>query len=542
MILTRRSSLAGAAAGLLLGARRAAAAPAARPVSGGSVTWGIETEPNTLNPHLNSQAKAKLVLRNVYESLLARSPEGGYVPWLASAYTVSQDGKTYTFTLRDDVTFSDGEKLDAAAVALNFTRLKDPAYSGSISAGMVSHVAEARAPDPRTVVLSLDQVYSPFLAGAASLPLISSRSFGSSQLKSGGTEIAGTGPFVLQRYARGQDIRFVRNPAYRWAPSTAGHQGPAYLEQITYRFLPESSVRTGALTSGQVDLIEGISGDDAGLFKDDPEFTYQSALNTATPLTLFLNVAQGPTQDLLVRKAVQAAIDVDGIVRSIYRGSRTRAWGILSPADRDFYDASIEHAYGFDPKRANALLDQAGWTARDAQGFRTKDGARLSIEVMQAQVTLRDQRDLLIQAAQAQARQNAGIDLVPILADSGTYTDRQNSGRYGAIPNSTTEQEDGLTLYFHYLPRQSGGSINYSRTEAPEVLARLTAAAWTLDHRKRYDDYAALQRLALLDQVYGLPLYVPEDQIATSAKVHGAGFRSFKQLPENAYDIWIERS
>ncbi len=161
---------------------------------------------------------------------------------------------------------------------------------------------------------------------------------------------------------------------------------------------------------------------------------------------------------------------------------------------------------------------------------------------MQSQATLRDQCDLLIQAAQAQARQNAGIDLVPILVDLGTYSDRQNSGRYGTIPNSTTEQEDALTLYFHYLPRPLGGSINYSRTEAPEVLARFNDAAATLDHQKRFEHYAALQRFALLDQAYGLPLYMPEDQIAAAAKVHGAGFRSFKQMPENAYDIWVDRA
>ncbi len=146
------------------------------------------------HPQINSQAKAKLILRNAYESLLARRPDGGYVPWLASAYGVSEDGRTYTFTLRDGVTFSDGDRLDAAAVALNVMRLKGPAYSGSISAGLVSHVADARAIDARTVVFSLDAVYAPFLAGVAALPLISPRSFASSQLKSGGKEIAGTGP------------------------------------------------------------------------------------------------------------------------------------------------------------------------------------------------------------------------------------------------------------------------------------------------------------------------------------------------------------
>jgi peptide/nickel transport system substrate-binding protein len=442
--------------------------------------------------------------------------------------------------LRDDVTFSDGEKLDAAAVALNFTKLKEPLYSGSISAGHVSHVVEAKAIDQHTLVLRLDRVYAPFLDGVAGIEILSPRAFASAQLKSGGPEIAGTGPFILDRYVKGQEIHFVRNPDYKWAPANATHQGPAYLGEVTYRFLPESSVRTGAIVSGQVDVIEGISGNDAALFKDNSDFIYQSALNTGTPYTLYLNITDGPTRDVKVRKAVIASIDVARVISSVYRGERTRAWGVLTPADRDFYDTSIEGSYGFDPRLANQLLDEAGWTARDADGFRTKDGARLSIEIVQSQATLRDQRDVLLQALQAQARQNAGIDLALNYVDAGTYADRQKSGKYGAIPNSTTTQENGVTLYFHYLPRDQGGSINYSRTEAPEVLAWLSTAASTLDAKERFDTYAKLQRFAIVEQAYGLPLYVPEDQIAASTRVRGVGFRPFKQLPENAYDIWLE--
>lgn len=113
----------------------------AKPVNGGTLTWGVETEPATLNPQLNGQDKTKLLLRNAYESLLARTADGGYVPWLATGYSISEDGKTYTFKLRDDVTFTDGQKFDAQAVVANFEKLKDPAYSTSVSAGPVSRIA-----------------------------------------------------------------------------------------------------------------------------------------------------------------------------------------------------------------------------------------------------------------------------------------------------------------------------------------------------------------------------------------------------------------
>lgn len=508
-----------------------------KPVSGGTLTWGVETEPATLNPQLNGQDKTKLLLRNAYESLLARTADGGYVPWLATGYSISEDGRTYTFKLRDDVTFTDGQKLDAQAVIANFEKLKDPAYSTSVSAGPVSRIAELKAVDGHTISFTLKDIYAPFLDYVAGLEILSPAAFSSSQIKSGGPEVAGTGPFILKRYVKGQEIQFEKNPAYNWAPKTAKHQGPAYLDQITYRFLPESSVRTGALTSGQLDVIEGISGNDAALFKDNADFTYQTALNTGTPYSLFLNVTWGPTQDVKVRKALLASLDIDRILQAVYRGERTRAWGITSPIDPQFYDKSIEKTYGADAAVANRLLDEAGWSEKDGEGFRTKDGKRLTIDVVQAQATVRDQRDVLLQALQAQARQVAGIDLAINYVDAGTYTDRRKTGQFGSIANSNTPT-DAIDIEYHYLPLQKGGTINYSRAEAPELAQWLNEAASTLDQKKRFEIYAKLQRFAILDQAYAIPLYEPEDQVAAASYVKGITFRPFKQLPENAYDLW----
>ncbi|MGV6874370.1 ABC transporter substrate-binding protein [Pseudochelatococcus sp. B33] len=539
--LTRKQFIATAiGASLAIFAATGAGAQEKEPVKGGSLTWGVETEAATLNPHLNGQDKTKLYLRNVYETLLARTAEGGYVPWLATDYKVSEDGKTYTYTLREGVTFTDGEKLTADVVVQNFLQLKDPAYSRSTSSGPVKWLAEAKALDERTVEFTLSDVYAPFLDFSAGLEILSPKAFASEQLKSGGPEIAGTGPFILDRYIKGQELHYVRNPDYNSPPANAANQGPAYLDEVTYRFLPESSVRTGALTSGQVDVIEGISGNDAGLFTDDPDYTYQHALNTGTPYSLFLNVEYGPTQDVRVRKALIAAVDIDTILQSVYRGHRTRTWGITSPIDAHFYDKSIEGAYGFNPELANKLLDEAGWTGRDAQGFRTKDGERLSIEIVQAQATVRDQRDVLLQAIQAQAKQTAGIDLTISYVDAGTYTERRNTGKFGSIANSNTPT-DGVDIEYHYLPVDEGGSINYSRASAPELKQWLHEASGTLDLEKRFELYSRLQKFAIVDQAYAFPLYEPEDQIAAASYVKGITFRPFKQLPESAHGIWLDK-
>ncbi|MFT4198491.1 MAG: ABC transporter substrate-binding protein [Pseudoxanthomonas sp.] len=546
---TRKASWRAAAAtlawlALACGCSRTASAPqdpaSAKPVAGGSLSWGVESEPATLNPQLNTQAKVYLLLRNTYEGLLARSADGGFVPWLASAWEVSDDGLDYTFHLRPDVKFSDGSALDAATVARNFQALEDPAYTAGTPYPVFARLIERiETPDPHTLRLTIAHPYASFLGFAANLPLLAASAFDKPDLKAGGPDIAGTGPFVLKRYQPGQQVEFERNPDYRWAPANAGHQGPAYLDRVVYRFLPESSVRIGALLSGQVDVIEGVPGQDAAALQANPDFGYQRALNTGTPYTLYFNVERAPTDDARVRQALVEGLDIDTLVQSIYRGQRTRAWGITSPVD-PLYDAGIEHGYGNHPEQANALLDQAGWSARDAQGLRVRDGNRLSIELLDSTVLLRDQRDVLLLAIQAQARQRLGIDIHFQQLDRGSYFQHVLSGDYGVLANSSVDV-DGRAIEIHYLPPDVGGFLNLNRVQAPPLRQALLAAAASRDPAERKRLYGQVQQFALRQDYLALPLYVPEDQIVARRQVHGLGFRAFYQIPENAYDVWIAR-
>lgn len=533
-----RNILVAAAIGL---AAPALAQDAPTPQQGGELVWGIETEQTTLNPQLHNLAKTKLLVRNAYEPLLARNAEGDYLPWLARGYEVSEDGKTYTITLRDDVVFSDGEKLTAEAVAFNYNNYKDVEYSGALGTGPIVNLKEARAVDTYTVELELERPYSPFLFFVSQFEIISPKAFESPALKAGGPEIAGTGPFILESYVQGQEITFARNPDYNWAPPSAAHQGPAYLDRVVYRYLPESSVRTGALLSGQVDVIEGVSGNDADLFAESDDFVYLTANNGGTPFTLFFNSLNPPTDDERVRRAVIASIDLDAVLQSIYRGQRTRAWGIVGDIDTLFYDASIEGAYGFDPALANRLLDEAGWTERDAEGFRANaQGERLTLALILNQSVIRDQREVLLQAIQAQLRQHAEVDFQIEQIDTGTFSQRRNAGEYSAFANSNTAA-DGYGLELHYLPVDQGGRNNGTGVASEQYVAWLDEAARSQDIAERFEIYSRLQNDVLLENAYALPLYTSQDQIAAGTHVHGLGFRPFHQLVESAYDVWIEQ-
>lgn len=514
-------------------------APSSGPRSGGTLTWGVETEATTLNPQLNGQDKTKLYLRNAYESLLARKDDGTFVGWLATKWEVSQDQLTYTFTLRDGVKFHDGEALSAATVVTNVTQLQDATYNSSSAAGPLSHVASVKASDDTTVVLVLKDRYAPFLDYIGSLALLSTKSFASSDLKSGGPGVAGTGPFVLASYAKGQQLEFTRFEEYNWAPETRGHQGAAHLEKVIYRFLPESSVRLGALQSQQLQVIEGVPGTLAAQFKDNPQYSYQTSLNTGTPYSLYFNSTVEPTSEQKVREAFRHAVDLDAILTSVYAGQRTRAWSAVSPQDPNFYDKSLEGTYGNDPAKANALLDEAGWTGRDGDGFRTKDGKRLTIVNYQSKPYVRDQRDVLLQAIQAQVKQNAGIDFDVQVVDSGIADQHRAARDYGTWDNSNTNP-DGVDIEYHWLLPDHGGFINLSVATDPELVDWLRKAQQTTDVAERAQHYFALQQFVIAEKAYSLPLYEPEDQIAALASVQGVGFRTYHQLPENAYDIWLE--
>ncbi|MFG2044576.1 ABC transporter substrate-binding protein [Dactylosporangium sp. NPDC048998] len=541
-----RRFLAGlAAAGLLLaGCQGGAAGPDARPgaeagapVQGGKLTWGIETEPVTFNPHQYAQAKARLLVWNSFEALLTHDDKGGYVPWLAKSYSVSADGLTYTFKLRDDVTFHDGEKFDAAAVKANLDQLQVPGYAPSVLATQLRNYKDATVVDATTIEVHLKQpdvLILDFFASPQGAQ-ISPKSLKSPNLKAGGPDVVGTGPFILDRYTKGQEVHYKRNPNYKWAPANAGHQGPAYLDEVTYRFLKESSVRVGALTSGQVDVVEGVPATEQELVKADPNLTFSRSLNSGTAYSYYFNETKAPFDDIRVRKAFRDAVDVDALLQGVYRGTATRAWSILSPSG-PFYDATLPKTYGNNPAEANSLLDQAGWSTKDADGFRTRDGKRLSVRIVLSAPFVRDKRDILAQAVQAAVKQSAGIDLQVKIVDQGTATDALAKNEYEVFENSRADTDAGAALSL-ILPK--GAPINRHGYSSPELDQLVAQAGATTDTAKRKEIYLKLQQLTVTDNATLLPLYAPADQIAAQKKVGGLGFEPTAGVPGSAYNVWI---
>ncbi|GIF38279.1 ABC transporter substrate-binding protein [Actinoplanes xinjiangensis] len=521
-------------------APREGTAAAGRPVSGGSLTWAVETEPITFNPHQYAQAKARLLVWNTFEALLTHDTQGGYVPWLSTGHQVSADGRTYTFKLRTDVTFSDGTRFHAEAAKANIDQFSVDGYNPSVRAVQLRNLDRVDVVDPATVVFHLrqpDVLLLDFLSSPQGAQVSPKSLKEAKNLKAGGPDLAGTGPFLLDHYTAGQEVVFTKNPAYNWAPAGAGHTGPAHLDRITYRFLKEPSVRVGALTSGQVQIIEGVPATDEALITANPQLSLSRGLNSGSAYSYYFNTTHAPFDDLRVRQAFREAVDVDAVLTGVYRGSATRAWSVVGPTS-PFYDRTLEKTYGGDAAKANRLLDEAGWTARDADGFRTRDGKRLTVRLVQSAPFVRDRRDVLAQAVQAQVKQSAGIDLNVAVVDQGTATQALADGQYEVFDNSRADTDAGAALN---LLLHSGGAINRTGFQDPALDELLEQGQAASDQARRKTAYQQVQKLTITDQALILPLYAPADQIAAGTTVGGWGFEPAAGVPASAYDLWLSR-
>ena len=302
----------------------------------------------------------------IFDTLIEKD-EIGLIPWLAESWEVSSDGTEYTFNLRDDVTWSDGEPFTANDV--KFTYDYEQEYipiSGGIESGLVDSV---EIMDDNTVKFILVQPNSPFLSKIASFRIIPEHIYEDVSDPATFLEpeaVVGTGPFLLDEYnAEHGSYRFVTNDNF-WGPDTA-------VEAI--EFIPVSDELV-AFEQGEIDFT-GISPDTLDRFTSDSDVKVLQQ-PAVWAYQLYLNLNNCPElSDKKIRQALAYAIDREELVEKIGRGTgKAGKMGMLSE-DHVWYNPD-QPAYEYDPQKAGELLDEGGWTDTDDDGIRDKDGEKLS--------------------------------------------------------------------------------------------------------------------------------------------------------------------
>jgi len=508
--------------------------------SGGTLKISTFSDPTSLDLHSISHGNAQWLGRMIYDNLVYLDAEGNISPWLAKSWEVSADGKTYTFHLRDDVTFSDGAKFNAAAVKANLEHMRAPATKSPLAAAYIAPYIDGRVVSEYVFEAKLRTPYTPFLYVLAQswLSMESPRAIKEAPEKLGEFPV-GSGPFVVERYTRQQGIRLVRRADYNWSPPQVKHQGPAYLEKVEVDFVPEQLIRYNTLLSGQYDLTMDAPPQNAAAIRADPGYVFESRVRTGSPMRgLAFNVDAEPFTDVRVRRALALAVDREGIVKVVGFGEYQPKTDFLAATTR-YYDPSFQDALRYDPARANKLLDEAGWTERDAQGYRTRGGKRLSAEALLSSLM---PPSPMYAAIQSDARK-IGLELIVTQLPTGQVMDRRSAGNYQALFAGVwhTNTPDALYIGYH------GGEISSSRRIGQNV-SRLRDAsldAWLEEGRSAQDPALAKTAYAhaqqrLTELVPAIPVYENYSSVAYSKRLKGLVFDTSHNtlfLPS----VWLEK-
>ena len=494
-------------------------------INGGVLSSG------TMDIHSPAFQITATVMRNTFDSLVYQEPDGSFAPWLASSWEASSDGLHYTFQLRQDVTFQDGEPFNAAAVKANFDHVVAPETASADAASLIGYAAEGgyydstEVVDEFTVRVNFTKPYAPFLqaVSTAKLGFYSPKVLETkaAQLAAGGPGISvGTGPYTMTEYVPNEKIVFEANPDYNWAPKGTKHEGPAMIKTLVLRILTESSVRTGSLTSGEVQMAGSIAANTVSQIGDG--FTIEKIQDPGIPYSLFLNEKHGVFSDVNVRKAFAEAIDIDRNVDSVYQGQVERAWSILSPATPNAYDPSVENSLAYNQKDANALLDAAGWTARDSDGYRTKDGKRLSVQWI-AWTPVSDANASFAVAVQSDLKK-IGFEVIRDDYEVGKFYELYLARDFDLSDWSFPSVDaDALSAHLH-----TGGYKNGSSLSDPAVDSLLDQAVASSDPAVRKGLYEKLQQWNVKNLAL-IPIYVPTSTTAFTKTVTGLIFDLYGQ-------------
>ena len=492
---------------------------------GGTLRVAIADDLPTLNSHAVGGPYFQWYGRLVFDNLVYRDADGNPSPWLAKSWEISADGLTYTFRLRDDVTFSDGVKFNAEAVLVNLEHMRDPATKSSLAGRYIAPYQRGEILDEYSFRAHLSEPYAPFLdvLAQAYLGMYSPKAIRENPKALSSTSV-GSGPFVLESYTRQQGLTFVRRADYRWAPPYQRHEGPAFFDRIQVDIVTEPFVRAGGLASGQHDLIIDVAPQSAQSLRSNPRLAVSNRVrqgNASRAITF--NVERAPFDDVRVRRAVALATDGAGIARLLGFGEFFAKTDFLCSATRH-YDPSFQDALRYDPQAANRLLDEAGWTGRDAQGFRTKGGQRLRADVTYAETVITPGSALI--SLQSDLKR-VGFELSLVQVPTLQLTQIRQTKNYQALGGGGwhTNTPDGLYILYHTneLITDTTFGQNTARLSDPELDDLLSRARRAMDVETQRKLYSAAQK-RLVELVPGVPVYESQSLVAYNRRLHGLLF------------------
>jgi peptide/nickel transport system substrate-binding protein len=485
-----------------------------------TLVYGRGGDSTSLDPITTTEGETFKVTENIFETLVAFGEQDTTInPGLAESWTVTDDGLTYEFKLRQGVKFHDGTDFNADAVVFNFDRWmngdadKFPYYTmfGGYKADEGHVIQEITAVDANTVKFVLKRPQAPFLKNLAMSPFgIASPAAVEQFGEDFRANPVGTGPFKFVEWKENETITLEKNADY-W------QEGLPKLNRVIFKVIPENTARLNALTSGEIDVMDGLNNSDEAtvVANENLQVIERPSMNVGY---IGLTNTRKPFDNKLVRQAINHAIDKQSIIDAFYGGKAQPAVNPMPPAISGYNDA-IE-PYPYDLEKAKALLAEAGY----ADGF-TMDLWAMPVARPYMPEAMKVAE--VIQASLAEIGVTANIQSV----DWATYLDKATAGEFDAFMLGWTgDNGDADNFIYTLLDKDSIGSNNNAHYSNDELHDILIQAQTEVDEDVRNELYKKAQEIVHEDApwvplVHSIPLLAAGKDVV-NYKPHPTGSES----------------
>lgn len=465
-----------------------------------------------LNPHLYAgEMYAQSIL---YDTLVSITADG-YEGCLAESWDISEDGRTYTFHIRPNVLFSDGEKCDANAILANFNAILENRERHTWLE-MMNLLVGVSAPDENTFVIEMSEPYYPMLTELGCIrpfAMISPSCMINGSTKDGVNGHIGTGPYVLTDFVTDEYAVFERNENY-WGKAPA-------IRKITVKVIPDNQTRIMALESGEIDLIFGknmIDADAISQYLDSDRFTVGLSDPTSTR-HIVMNTTREILGDLAVRKALQHATDRQTISDGIF-------YGLEQPADT-LYATTVPYCnvglkpYEYSTETAAQILDEAGWVL-GSDKMRAKDGRQLALDLLY-------NSDSVTEKTIAEYLQSEylklGISMTIHGEEEQSYRDNMKAGNFDMVFNICwgMPYDPQSSLAAMRAPVYGDYAAQQGLEDKAEIDEAITKILTSTDEAERQELYKSVLTNLHEDAMY-LPLTYECNKALYTSALHGVHF------------------
>lgn len=465
-----------------------------------------------LNPHLYAgEMYAQSIL---YDTLVSITADG-YEGCLAESWDISEDGRTYTFHIRPNVLFSDGEKCDANAILANFNAILENRERHTWLE-MMNLLVGVSAPDENTFVIEMSEPYYPMLTELGCIrpfAMISPSCMINGSTKDGVNGHIGTGPYVLTDFVTDEYAVFERNENY-WGKAPA-------IRKITVKVIPDNQTRIMALESGEIDLIFGknmIDADAISQYLDSDKFTVGLSDPTSTR-HIVMNTTREILGDPAVRKALQHATDRQTISDGIF-------YGLEQPADT-LYATTVPYCnvglkpYEYNTETAAQILDEAGWVL-GGDKMRAKDGKQLALDLLY-------NSDSVTEKTIAEYLQSEylklGISMTIHGEEEQSYRDNMKAGNFDMVFNICwgMPYDPQSSLAAMRAPVYGDYAAQQGLEDKAEIDEAITKILTSTDEAERQELYKSVLTNLHEDAMY-LPLTYECNKALYTSALHGVHF------------------